>query len=118
MRCWKVFCWLGLGLAWGVSPAQAQTTINGGTELLTQVQADRLGSWLGGGPITIQRVFAKGAGSTSTDFHAAVDGQGKTFSIIEADGPDGVRLIGGYNPQSWDSHGHYHETSEDAERTR
>ncbi|HTN73853.1 MAG TPA: PEP_CTERM-anchored TLD domain-containing protein, partial [Pirellulaceae bacterium] len=114
------------------SPATAATII-GGSNLLSQADADQLQSWLGEGNIAITNIFshAPGDGKTSVNFHAAADGQGRTFSIIEvlagnfyeltANGDSYVtisrQVIGGYNPQSWASVGGYNVTPLDAART-
>lgn len=119
IRPWS---WLGVlavavGLLAEARPASAQTTISGGSDLLSAGQANQLGAWLGEGPNTISRIFTKTTGMSSTDFHAAADGRGRTFTVIEVTGSEGTRLIGGYNPQSWASAGGYYLTPGDAQRT-
>jgi hypothetical protein len=95
--------------------------IVGGSSLLSQSDANQLESWLGEGPITLNNIFTKttGDGQDSYDFHAAADGQGRTFVVMEVLTTYGnsYQIIGGYNPQSWDNSGSYHYTSTDAERT-
>lgn len=93
------------------------TTILGGSALLTPGYATQLETWLGEGPLTLTNIFTKGVGSTSYDFHAAADGKGRTFSVIEVpyayNGNTGdplrePKIIGGYDPVSWDSSNVYH----------
>lgn len=81
-------------------------TIAGTANLLSQSGADQLETWLGEGPITLTRIFAAGGDEDSSDFHAAADNQGRTFTLISArstGSTDPYSLIGGYNPQSWHS---------------
>lgn len=95
----------------------------GGSALLSGGNADRLSNWLGQGPIQLSSLFAKVAGQTSVDFHAAADGRGATITLIEVSGTglggpfDVPILIGGYNPQPWSSLGAYKVTPEPADRT-
>lgn len=97
------------------SAAQATPIIIGGSALLTPGSASQLETWLGEGPLTLTNIFTKTTGSTAADFHAAADGQGRTFSIMEVTGlldmgsvpVPGTFIIGGYNPQSWSSIGDY-----------
>lgn len=100
--------------------------INGGSSMLTSTTADQLETWLGEGPIDLTNIFTKNVADPSkddsTDWHSAVDGAGRTFSIWEVTTSDGNGgfddfIFGGYNPQSWDSSGSYHITSDDADRT-
>jgi hypothetical protein len=106
--------------------------IVGGSELLSAADADQLENWLGEGPIQLTNIYTKQAGDDSLDFHAAVDGRGRTFSVIEV--LPGVyysqdvilgdrfvdhqrQVIGGYNPQSWDETiGDFRYTPDDADR--
>jgi len=99
-----------LALSSGAASAQAP--------LLSATDHAQLATWLGQGPIALNRIFAKTDGSTSRDFHAAADGKGRTFSVMEAYNPAGQRwLVGGYNPQSWSSRGGFNMTVPDSERT-
>lgn len=98
--------------------AQAEAgTIVGGSTLLSAGDVTQLETWLGEGPLTLTNIFTKtvAGGENAAAFSAAADGQGRTFSIIEVLGYD--QIIGGYNPQSWDSHDHYHMTPNDVDRT-
>ncbi len=55
---------------------------------------------------------------SSLDFHAAADGRGPTFTLLRvSDGPGRAWLVGGYNPQSWDSDDGWHFTPRDFQRT-
>lgn len=96
-----------------MAPLNAQA-IGGGSSLLTQAHLDQLEAWLGEGPIRLNKIYAKQPGHIAADFHAAVDGKGRTFTVIELlanrlldyqtgqyDNP--AQIVGGYNPQSWRS---------------
>lgn len=91
--------------------------IVGGSNILTSANASQLETWLGEGPITITRIFTLVPGERDVpyQFHHAVDGKGRTFSVIQALSSSGDasdpenrsilsdQIIGGYDPQSWDS---------------
>lgn len=122
LKCFAVIGALALS-----SHASASIVV-GGSALLSQAYADQLESWLGEGPIAITRIFAKQAGDDSYDFHAAADGKGRTFSVVEVLANraydyttnlsnNQAQIIGGYNPQSWQSVGGYNITNPDADRT-
>jgi hypothetical protein len=49
--------------------------------LLTPAYQSQLESWLGEGPLILTNIYTKQAGDTSFDFHSAVDGQGRTFTL-------------------------------------
>lgn len=99
-------------LCGGAASAQASAP------LLNATEQSQLATWLGEGAIQLTKVYAKAAGDTSLDFHRAADGKGRTFSLMEATNELGQTwLIGGYNPQSWDSSGGFHITADDAQRT-
>lgn len=94
--------------------------IIGGSSLLTAAHVTQLESWLGEGPLALTNIFTKGLdGTTSADWHASVDQRGRTISIFEiVTGLPGTKILGGYNPQSWDaSLGNYRVTAADADRT-
>jgi hypothetical protein len=104
----------------GTPRAVDAATIVGGSALLTPAHADQLETWLGEGLIQLTNIYTKQTGDTSAAFHAAADGQGRTFSVIEVLGQDfngQPQLIGGYNPQSWQSAGGFTITAADALRT-
>lgn len=79
-------------------------TVTGGSGILTASSADQLETWLGEGPIGLTAIFSKAPGLTASDFHSAADGKGRTFSVIELSNGN---VIGGYNPQSWNSSNSY-----------
>jgi hypothetical protein len=90
----------------------------GSTPLLTQADTAQLSAWLGNGPIRLERLYKKRDGQTAADFHAAVDGKGRTFTVMEATTELGETFkVGGYNPQSWSSTDGFHITTEDELRT-
>jgi hypothetical protein len=84
------------------------------TELLSGAGHQQLSTWLGE-DVDLTRIFAKGIdGSTAQDWHAKVDGRGRTFSLVEifSTTNNERRIIGGYNQVSWDStSGHIESTS-------
>lgn len=99
------------------------TTSSSAQALLSPTYEAQLESWLGQGDLDFTAVFTKVSGDTktSTDFHTAADGVGPTFTLMSLLGssPSGIRgltsdlpaqVVGGYNPQSWDSAGSYHLT--------
>lgn len=95
-----------------LSPAKAQA------ELLTPADQAQLAAWLGEGPLALTTVFSKTPGATAADFHAAADGKGRTFSVMEARNDAGQSwLVGGYNPQSWSSKGGFNLTPDESART-
>jgi hypothetical protein len=86
--------------------------------LLSAADHAQLSSWLGEGPLGLDLLFAKAPGKTAADFHAAADGKGRTFTVMQAYGVDGrAWLVGGYNPQSWSSKGGFNMTPDEADRT-
>lgn len=89
---------------------------------LTSPQIAQIGTWLGLGTIGLTSIFSKTSvdGLTSTDFHAAADGDGPTITVImgRTSGTSlPFQLFGGYNPQSWDDDFHAHLTPNLADRT-
>jgi len=86
--------------------------------LLTASAESQIEGWLGQGNLAFTNIFEKSAGANSAAFHAAVDGKGATVTLLQATTLDGQQfVIGGYNPQSWQSSGGYHFGATDAERT-
>ena len=71
--------------------------------LLIPDYATQLEAWLGQGDLTFTKVYTKAAGHDASDFHAATDGQGATFTLFQAIYQDTPYVLGGYNPQSWSS---------------
>ena len=110
-----------IALAFLPAPAAAATIV-GGSDLLSAADADQFEAWLGQGPATLTNIFDKADGNTSLDFHAAANGMGATFSVIEVTGLwDGALdkpvLIWGYNPLSWSSDGGWNFSPLDVDRT-
>jgi hypothetical protein len=111
MRIRRGFATLALGLVIAASPAVASPIILPGSNLLTGANASQLETWLGSPLFSLTKIFDKtaGDGKTATDFHAAADNLGPTFSIFRArllsapDIAESYQLIGGYNPASWSS---------------
>jgi hypothetical protein len=95
--------------------AAAQTMSAPG--LLDAGREAQLERWLGAGDQVFTPLFTGVPGDTSLDFHAAVDGKGPTFTLLQVSNSVGSWLVGGYNPQSWSSTDGYHLTPTDAERT-
>jgi len=86
--------------------------------LLSDGDRAQLAAWLGGGELTLTNIYTKVVGDTAASFHAAVDGKGPTFSVMQAMDDQGKTwLVGGYNPQSWSSKGGYNMTPEQQDRT-
>jgi hypothetical protein len=95
----------------------AGAPVHAATPLLSESDKAQLARWLGQGPIELDRIYKKRIGQTAADFHAAVDGKGDTFVVMEATTELGdTFLVGGYNPQSWDSSGGFHITTDQALR--
>lgn len=89
-----------------------------GTSLLSPGYKTQLETWLGEGRLSLTNIYTKAAGDTSLDFHKASDGKGRTFSVMEATNASGQTwLVGGYNPQSWNSSGSYNMTPDNSQRT-
>jgi hypothetical protein len=88
------------------------------TTLLGQSEQHQLAAWLGEGSLAFTNIYTKAAGDTSLNFHQAADGKGRTFSLMQATNEKGETwLIGGYNPQSWNSTGGFNMTPDNAQRT-
>ncbi|MGH3641853.1 MAG: PEP_CTERM-anchored TLD domain-containing protein [Mycobacterium sp.] len=102
----------------GTSSVASAGTVVGGSALLGASDVAQLEAWLGAGPLTLTKVFDRvpGDGKRGTDFHAAVDGMGPTFTVLEVTGPE-TTIIGGYNPNSWQGGSGYVYTPLDADRT-
>lgn len=75
--------------------------VTNATDTLTGAGHEQLSEWLGE-DVNLTRIFAKGVdGNNSRDWHDAVDGQGRTFTVMEIFNGDGRMVIGGYNSNSW-----------------
>jgi hypothetical protein len=85
------------------SGAASAGIVTNETQLLSGSDHAQLSEWLGS-DFDLTRIFAKGVdGDTGSEWHAAVDGQGVTFTIMEIIDNDTneVRVIGGYNSSRW-----------------
>jgi hypothetical protein len=92
--------------------------IKGGSTLLDDSRHAQLERWTGAGQFNLTRIYTLQPGDTARDFHAAVDGKGATFTLLQLTNPVGASyLVGGYNPQSWSSTDGWHVTERDADRT-
>lgn len=107
---------LGLWVFAASTPAFAGAIV-GGSSLIGGADVNQLESWLGQGDLTLSRIYAKSAGDTSADFHAAADSQGATFTLVEIINNGVSRIVGGYNPLSWNSSSTYNFTNTAAEQT-
>lgn len=98
--------------ALSVSVAAQAGVVVGGSSLLGSNDLSQLETWLDQGQLTLTNIFTKSAGAGASEFHAAVDGKGPTFTLMEAseDGGTTWKLIGGYNPQSWGSGNYYNQS--------
>jgi len=89
-----------------------------GPSLLSAADQVKLSDWLGEGAIKLTNIYTKIAGDTSSNFHSAVDGKGRTVAVMQASNSLGQTwLVGGYNPQSWSSSGGFNMTIEQSQRT-
>lgn len=89
-----------------------------GTALLSAQDQAQLAAWLGEGNVRFNSIYTKTDGDTAAQFHAAVDGKGRTVSVMRASNNAGQSwLIGGYNPQSWNSSGQFNLTVKNEDRT-
>jgi hypothetical protein len=108
---------LALALA-GIAGSATAGDIVGGSDLLDAGKHAQLERWLGAGEFNLNNVYTRQDGDTSADFHAASDGKGATFTLLELTNAEGASyLVGGYNPQSWASSGGWNETARDWQRT-
>jgi hypothetical protein len=99
------------------SPAAAGD-ISGGSRLLDEGKHAQLERWLGAGEFNLNNVYTWQAGESSADFHAAADGKGAGFTLLDVSNDAGDSyLVGGYNPQSWNASEGWHETERDWQRT-
>lgn len=111
----KALCAIAIFAA-GLMPVAQAGTISGGSALLSPAQHGQLESWLGHGSVNLNNVFTLQPGMDSADFHAAADNLGATFSLMLVGNGTDQWLVGGYNPQSWDSLEHWHQTPDDEDR--
>ncbi|MGH8018026.1 MAG: PEP_CTERM-anchored TLD domain-containing protein [Opitutaceae bacterium] len=116
------FGWLVSACLLYAAHAPVSAQIIGGSSLLTNSDVDQLAAWLGEGPIQLTNVFSRvtGDGQNSTHFHSAVDGIGRTISVLNVNDNGHDVVIGGYNPYSWEAsqiNNGYRLTPLDADRT-
>lgn len=105
-----------LGLAAPAAQAQGQGQVGG--SLLDLTLYGQLERWLGAGPLDLRNIYTRQLGNNSRDFHAAADGAGMTFTLLQVSNDLGDSwIVGGYNPQSWSSTDGWHETPRDWQRT-
>ena len=116
-KVWSKIIVSGLLLVSYVSQVQAVGVIVGGSDLLTTSGHIQLETWLGEGSLNLYNVYDKTAGNTASDFHSAADNQGRTFTLLEITNGMDTRVIGGYNPLSWESTGGYNIAYLDPDRT-
>jgi hypothetical protein len=92
--------------------------IKGGSTLLDASRHAQLERWTGAGAFNLTNVYTLQPGDTARDFHAAGDGKGATFTLLQLTNALGDSyLVGGYNPQRWSSTDGWHVTERDADRT-
>ncbi|MBZ2206840.1 PEP_CTERM-anchored TLD domain-containing protein [Massilia soli] len=98
-------------------PATAGAIL-GGSALLDASGHAQLERWLGQGKFDVSNVFTRGLDDSSVDFHAATDGRGPTFTLMQVTNASGHSfLVGGFNPQSWSSSDGWHDTPGDPYRS-
>jgi hypothetical protein len=108
---------VALALAAGGSVALAGDIV-GGSALLDDSGHAQLERWQGAGAVNLTTIYSLQPGDTARDFHAAVDGRGPTFTLLQLTNAGGDRyLVGGYNPRSWSSTDGWHVTQRDADRS-
>jgi hypothetical protein len=107
-----------IAVAFGGTSIPALGAGTSGPSLLDVSREAQLERWLGAGDMAFTPIFTGTPGVTSRDFHAAADGKGPTFTLLQVTNPAGASfLVGGYNPQSWSTTDGWHVTVSDPERT-
>lgn len=92
--------------------------IIGGSTLLDSHSEAQLENWLGTGSLALTNIFTTTTGSTSADFHNAVDGKGSTFTVMTVSYRGSIwKTLGGYNPRSWSTIEDYNYTYSAADWT-
>lgn len=110
-------------VALALAVAAPQAAAQSGAPPLDPTLEGQLERWLGAGDQIFENVYTRQGGGgaaadTSPDFHAAADARGPTFTLLRVNDPAGrAWLVGGYNPQSWDSDDGWHITPRDFQRT-
>ncbi len=89
----------------------------GGSSLIGGSEVNQLETWLGQGELTLTKIYTKSLGDSAADFHAAANGKGATFTLIEVINNGVSRIVGGYNPLSWNSSGTYNFSNTAADQT-
>jgi hypothetical protein len=112
----NLFNFVACAVLFGGATQLHAATVVGGGGLLTGSDANQIGTWLDAtalysGSLQFTNAFTKVVGSTSLNFHNAVDGIGPTIVVMSATYTDNAgvahtNLIGGFNPQSWNSNGY------------
>lgn len=88
------------------TPLHALPILTGPSSLINESQAQQLESWLGQGPVSLNRIWLSTPNSsTSNAWHNVVNGQGPTFTVIKAESGGETLLFGGYNHLNWLSTG-------------
>jgi hypothetical protein len=101
----------------GLAPAAQAGDISGGSALLNPAQQAQLEGWLGQGEFNLTNIYTLASGDTSVSFHNAADAKGKTFTVMQVTNGTEHWLVGGFNPQSWETGDVWHETPLDQDRT-
>ncbi len=96
------------------------------TPLLSAAYEAQLEAWLGQGNLDFTNVFTKQAGSSGASLHAAIDGKGPTFLLMDISGHGGSyyngnadlphQIVGGFNPVSWNGNAGWTLNPNDAGR--
>jgi hypothetical protein len=122
-RLFLLFTFLVLGISFDRPQAQAAFVVGGGG-LMTNAYAQTIQDWLGNEEIQLTNIYTKKLGDSASHFHSAVDGMGRTITLIELldtqpatassstwRGEKTISLskqvVGGYNPKSFKSDGSY-----------
>jgi len=100
-----------------VSSVSDAGIVIGGSDLLSAGDHSQLEAWLGEGGVDLTNIFDRSAGDTAADFHAAVDGMGRTFTLIQLNNAGTTHTVGGYSPQSWNSSSSYNLSPTAADQT-
>jgi hypothetical protein len=115
MKTITAACALALALS---GSAAGAGDIKGASTLLDANRHAQLERWKGAGEFNLTNAYTLQPGDTARDFHAAVDGKGPTFTLLQVTNALGdTFLVGGYNPQSWSSIDGWHVTGRNADRT-
>jgi hypothetical protein len=97
--------------------AGSATAAHAAPFLLTAAAESQLEAWLGAGNLAFTNVYSKSGGDTGATFHAAANGLGPTFTLLQATVGAQTWVIGGYNPLSWSSIDNYNLSPTNVQRT-